>query len=489
MPPPEEVYRENELLKQELAVLRQELAWCKAQIFGPGKSETLDRLQTVLPLADSPSPAPVKTATVVYERRVAPTEKRPLPAEAFKDVPVKETVVIEPPEVRAQPEAFERIGEERTFELDVVPPQVFKREIIRPKYRHKTDRAMPPVLAAAPARPVTGGYASAGLLAWVALSKYVDHVPLYRLEKQSARWGAKLSRQTMADWIRITAEWLEPIYKQMHRRLLEGRYLQVDETPIRCNDPDEKRGGTTEGWMWVISRPNDDVVFDWRLSRRHGELTSLIEGFRGLLQSDGYAAYESYAKAHPEVTWLACWAHCRRRFYAARDQAPKAVHFVLRIIGWFYECEQLWSEKALTESNLRRHRTKHYTRKLYWLKKVALGLRERALPRSDLYKACDYLLRFWTPLTEHLNHGITKLDTNVVGNCIRPSAIGKKNFLFIGHPDAGQRSAIIYSIVVSCQRRGIDPLAYLRDVLTRLPTMTTRDDLTSLTPALWQPAR
>ena len=179
MPPPEEVYRENELLKQELAVLRQELAWCKAQIFGPGKSETLDRLQTVLPLADSPSPAPVKTATVVYERRVAPTEKRPLPAEAFKDVPVKETVVIEPPEVRAQPEAFERIGEERTFELDVVPPQVFKREIIRPKYRHKTDRAMPPVLAAAPARPVTGGYASAGLLAWVALSKYVDHVPLY----------------------------------------------------------------------------------------------------------------------------------------------------------------------------------------------------------------------------------------------------------------------------------------------------------------------
>jgi len=113
-----------------------------------------------------------------------------------------------------------------------------------------------------------GGYASAGLLAWIALSKYVDHQPLYRLEKQSERWGANIPRQTMAEWIRITAEWLEPIYKRMHQRLLEGSYLQVDETPVRCNDPDEKNGGTTEGWLWVVSRPGSEVVFDWRLCKR-----------------------------------------------------------------------------------------------------------------------------------------------------------------------------------------------------------------------------
>ena len=235
-------------------------------------------------------PVAVQVQTVSYERLAAPKEKRPVPAEAFKNVPLKETVVIEPAEVEAAPADYERIGEERTFELDLVPPQIFKREIIRPKYRHKTNRALPPVLAPAPERAVMGGYASAGLLAWVALSKYVDHVPLCRLEKQSARWGATISRQTMADWIRITAEWLEPIYRAMHRRLLAGTYLQVDETPVRCNDPDEKRGGTTEGWLWVISRPGDDVVFDWRLSRRHGELTSLIEGFGGILQSDMYGA-------------------------------------------------------------------------------------------------------------------------------------------------------------------------------------------------------
>lgn len=484
MPPAEKVFEENRLLKQENEVLRRELAWCRAELFGPGKSETMDRLQATLPLVTPASPAPVKTVAVTYER-ATPREKRMVPAEVFKDVPVKETVVLDPPEVMAEPEAYELIGEERTFEIDLVPSQLYKREIVRRKYRHKTDRTKPPMIAAAPARPVAGGYASAGLLAWVALSKYQHHLPLHRLSQMSARWGATLPRQTMADWIRIAAEWLEPVYRQMHQRLLSGRYLQVDETPIRCNDPDEKHGGTSDGWMWVVSRPGDDVVFDWRLSRRHGELTSLIAGFRGLLHSDGFGAYESYAKEHPEVTWLTCWAHCRRRYYEAKDDAPKAVHFVLRLIGGLYECEQRWAQ--LPEAELRRHRQEYYPRKLYWLKKVVTGLRARALPKSGLYKACDYTLRFWTPLVEHLNHGITKLDTNVVENCIRPTKLGAKNWLFVGHPEAGQRSAILYSIIVSCHRRGIDPLAYLRDVLTRLPAMTNQNNLEALVPALWQP--
>ena len=303
----------------------------------------------------------------------------------------------------------------------------------------------------------------------------------------SARWGAELSRQTMSDWIAITAEWLEPIYKTMLRRLLSGEYLQADETPVRCNDPDEKRGGTTEGWLWVISRPGEDVVFDWRLTRRHGELTSLIDGFQGILQSDGYGAYEAYAKAHPGVTWVGCWAHARRKFFEAQSEHPKAVRLILRIIAWLYECEALYDEHHLSSAQRQFKRHKYYTRPLYWLKKLALGLRERVLPKSNLGKACDYLLGHWTPLTEHLKHGATRLDNNLVENAIRPSAIGKKNWLFIGHPDAGQRSAIIYSIVVSCQRHGKDPHAYLRDVLSRLPRMSNQDDLEPLTPAKWGP--
>ena len=489
MPPAEQLYTEVLTLRGENAALRTELAWLKRQMFGPGKSEKLDRLQTTLPLGEAPvAPPAAATETIRYERTVAAREKRPLPAEVFKNLPVAETIEIVPAEVQAAPQDYERIGEERTFEVDVVSPKLVKREIVRPKFRHKTDRTQPPVIAPAPARPVAGGYAAAGLLAWVALSKYVHHLPLYRLEQMSERWGARLSRQSMADWIAITAEWLEPIYKTMLQRLLASDYIQADETPIRCNDPDLKRGGTTEGWLWVISRPGEDVVFDWRLSRRHGELTSLIDGFAGILQSDGYGAYPAYANDHPGVVWVGCWAHARRKFFEAQSEHPKAVALILRIIGWLYECEQRWDEHNLTTSNRLRHRQREYPRPLYWLRKLALGLRERVLPKSALGKACTYLLAQWTPLTEHLNHGQTRLDNNLVENAIRPSAIGKKNWLFIGHPDAGQRSAIIYSIVVSCQRHGKDPLAYLRDVLTRLPAMTTKDDLSALTPANWQPA-
>ena len=488
MVPTPEILTQLQELRAELAAVKAENAWLKRQLFGPGKSEKLDRLQASLPLGEVPVVSvPAKVETISYERVVA-KEKRPLPSEAFKDVPVKETIVIEPEEVKADRAAYEQIGEERTFEIDVTAPQIYKREIVRPKYRHKTNRAQPPVVAPAPARAVQGGYASAGLLAWIALSKYVDHQPLYRLEKQSARWGAVIPRQTMADWIEITAEWLKPIYRCMHRRLLEGAYLQVDETPIRCNDPDEKRGGTTEGWMWVVSRPGADVVFDWRLSRRHGELTGLIEGYQGILQSDGYGAYEAFAKAHPGVTWVACWAHARRKFFEAQGEWPKAVRVVLLIIGWLYECEACWDDNKLNAAQRQRHRRKHYPRRLYWLKKLATGIRERMPPKSGLAKACDYLLRYWDALAAHLDHGETRLDNNLVENAIRPSAIGKKNWLFIGHPDAGQRSAIIYSIVVSCQRHRKDPLAYMRDVLTRLPRMTNQDDLDALTPSNWTPA-
>jgi transposase len=278
-------FEEVQLLRQEIAVMRAQIEWLKQQLFGPGRSEKLDRAQLLLKLDELEKLAATAerpTETITYERTRGPAEKRSVPAETFAHLPVKETVEIIPEPVKAEPESYERIGEERTFEVDVVPPQLFKREIVRPKFRHRTDRTQAPVLARAPTRPVAGGYASAGLLAWIALSKYVDHQPLYRLEKMSQRWGAQLPRQSMVDWIGITAQWLEPIYRRMYRELLAGGYVQADETPVRCNDPDEKRGGTTQGWLWVISRPGGDVVFDWRLSRRHGELIAAIRRLRGV---------------------------------------------------------------------------------------------------------------------------------------------------------------------------------------------------------------
>lgn len=285
MPLYEEIVKENHSLKEENAVLRGQLEWYQRDKYGPGKSETLDRAQILMKLEGlTTKGAEPKVQTVTYERTKPSGEKRPLPAQTFAHLPIRETLVIEPEEVQAEPEAFERIGEERTFEVEVVPPQLFKREIVRPKYQRRADKTQAPVMAAAPARPVAGGYASAGLLAWIVLSKYVDHLPLFRLEQMSERWGARLSRQSMADWVRIASEWLEPIYARMLAGLLAGGYLQADETPVKCNDPDEKHGGTLQGFLWVITRPKGDVVFDWRLSRRHGELPSLLtESYQGSL--------------------------------------------------------------------------------------------------------------------------------------------------------------------------------------------------------------
>ena len=160
---------------------------------------------------------------------------------------------------------------------------------------------------------------------------------------------------------------------------------------------------------------------------------------------------------------------------------------MLRIIARLYQLEREWDEVNVGDQRGTLRRAQ-FARPLRWLRYIVNGLSKQALPQSLLGKACSYLLNHWDVLIAHQNHSFTRLDNNLVENAIRPSAIGKKNWLFIGHPAAGQRSAIIYSLVVSCQRHGKDPLAYLRDVLTRLPSMTNQDDLTPVTPAGWQPS-
>jgi transposase len=490
VPPAEELYAQCLQLQRENAALRIQLDWMRRQLFGGPKSEKLDRAQLALQLGELPEAksGPQPARTVSYERPL-PAAPRQAPAEAFASLPVDETVVIEPEEAQAAPELYERIGEERTFEVDIVPPRLFKRELVRPKYRLKASRSSPPLCAPAPARPVAGGYASAGLLAWIAIAKYVDHLPLHRIERMTARWGAEISRQSMADWMEKAAFWLGPLRRAMLQGLLDGGYLQADETPVRCNDPGAGRGSTFQGYFWVVSRPGGDVVFGWRESRRHAELPSLIgEGFRGLLQGDGYEAYDAYARGREGVVRVGCWAHARRRFFEAAEHHRREARWFLERIAGLYRLEREWDGAGIGPEERRSLRRARFAGPLRWMRRVAIGMRARALPNSTLGKACDYLLNQWDSLAAHLEHGQTRLDTNLVENEIRPSAVGKKNWLFIGHPNAGERSAIIYSIVASCRRRGIDPLAYIRDVLSRLPAMSSADDLTPLLPANWKPA-
>lgn len=483
--------RENGTLREEVAVLRAQIAWLKQKLFGGGQSETLDRAQMILQLGELEklaTAAPRPPETISYERANGPAPKRTLPAESFAHLPVQETVVIEPPAVQADPSLYERIGEERTFEVDVVPPKLFKREIVRPKYRHRLDRNRAPLLAPAPARVVSGGFASAGLIAWALTAKYCDHLPLYRQEKMLARWGAPISRQNLCDWVGAATALLEPLVKRMKADLLQGGYVQADETPVKCNDPDLKDGKTTTGWLWALSRPGGDVIFEWRQSRKHAEAERLLGDFEGVLQSDGYAAYPDYVRTRPKVAWVGCWAHARRKFFEATSERPADATRALGLIAQLYLHETQWDEAQVGDQRAAL-RQEHFAQPLAELKTLAQELLAGpVLPQSGLGQACTYLLGHWAPLTAHLHYSYTKLDTNAVENAIRPSKLGAKNWLFVGHPDAGDRPAVLYSLIVTCQRYGHNPHAYLKDVLTRLPAMTTKDDMGPLLPAHWKPA-
>ena len=491
MPPAEQLYAENIELKLEVEKLRAQIAWMRKKLFGGGQSEKLDRAQMLLALGELENKIAQagKIETITYQRQKQDAQaKREASQRAFEKLPVTETVVIEPDEVKAEPQAYEKIAEEKTLELDIIPPRLVKRAIIRPKYRRKADRSRPPLLAPAPARPVPGGYASAGLIAYIIVSKYHDHQPLRRLETQSARWGMQIPAQSMVEWMRIGSEHLEPIYKTMRAGLLNCGHLEADETPVRCNDPGQSRGGTTKGYLWVMGAPGGDVVFEWKQNRAHEHAAELLgDNYQGTLQSDAYPAYKKYAATHPGVTTLGCWAHTRRHIYEAQAEHPKAARVALKLIARLYRLERDWDEQGVGRDHVRAWlRTRHFARTLRWLKTLALKGREKVLPQSLSGKAITYLLNQWDSLEAHTRHGWTRLDTNLIENSIRPSAVGKRNWLFVGHPDAGQRTAILYSIIGSCKRHGVEPLAYLRDVLARLPAMTNRDDLAPLLPANWR---
>jgi len=485
-----ELRGENGLLQAKIAELQAKLALLLKKYFGGGQGESLDQAQLLLAIdglkkeiaAATPPPT-----TITYERPAGPAAKRTVPAESFAHLPVKETIEVVPEAVKKDPSLYEKIGEERTFEVDIVPPVLFRREIVRPKFKHLLDRSRAPLLAPAPVRIAPGGFASAGLIAWALTAKYADHLPLYRQEKMLARWGAPISRQNLCDWAGVATELLEPLVKVMKTDLLKSGYVQVDETPIKCNDPDLKDGGTTQGWLWALSRPGGDVVFEWRLSRKHEEAETLLGAYQGILQSDGYEAYPAYVRAHPGVTWVGCWAHARRKFFDAISERPKTATRVLRLIAQLYQLEAQWDEQAVSEKRAAL-RQEHFARPLARLRWLVRALQNRALPKSGLGQACAYLLGHWTPLTAHLQYSQTKLDTNAIENAIRPSAIGKKNWLFVGHPEAGDRAAVLYSLIGTCRRHGHNPHEYLKDMLTRLPAMTTSDDLRPLLPSQWKPA-
>jgi transposase len=477
----------------ELFQTVQQLNWqvtqLKQELFGPSserKTEsTLSKEQVLLSLFPAPA-QPVATQEVLLPPAQEQAEPRARRQPAVK---VLETVTerIEPAE-KVCPHCGKdkcEIAHEKSERYEYVPAKIVRHEIIRPKLACPCGKAGVSI-APLPPRVVAQGQPGAGLVAHVLLSKFVDHLPLYRQQQQFARVGVNFPKSTLGDWVEQGAAWLQPIVREMKRQLLLGDYVQVDETPVRVQDPDVV-GKCATGWLWVLGNPQSDVIFEFHPGRGKEFGGELLGGFKGYLQRDGYGVYGSLAKNNPELVPVGCWSHARRKFVDALEDQPDQARMVVNEVRKLYMVERHARDECLTAEQ--RHHVRQQTSLpiLRALRPALETLRDKVLPQSPLGKAARYCLSEWSALSRYLADGRLEIDNNLTENAIRPSAVGKKNWLFIGHPEAGWRSAVIYSIVVSCRRRGIEPWDYLRDALTRLPTMK-QADLASVLPANWKPA-
>ena len=472
--------RENELLRQKLDALARRIFGVSSEALDPAQLQLLLRLPELAaqPMENPPAPQVVEKRQSVRKAR-APRLPEHLPV-------VEE--VIEPEPVKAQPEQWRCIGQEVSEQLDYEPARFLRRRTIRKKYVHRTELDAVPVVAPLPERLLDRSLPAPGLLAHILVSKYCDHLPLYRKEQIYAqRHQVQLPRQTLARWVALAADWLQPIYEQIRTGVMAGGYVQVDETPIDYLEPGH--GRTKQGYLWTGSRPGSDVFFHWATSRAAACLEEVVPPtFKGTLQCDGYAAYRAFANGRGKTIELAgCWAHVRRKFYEAKENAPRLAGWLLNQIQHLYRIEASLRERragpalrAAVRASESRPLVKRIERVLIKLKTSG-----RLLPQSPLGTALDYALGLWPTLEVYLTDGRVEIDNNLVENAIRPTAVGKKNWLFVGEADAGERSAIVYTVIECCRRRGLNPFAYLRDVLTRLPNMTNRQ-IPEVIPAAWQ---
>jgi transposase len=477
----ETLQAENKLLRQKLDALARRFFGVSSEALNPAQLQLLLSLPelTAPPVENLPAPAVVEKPKPVAVRK----DRAPrLP----DHLPVVEEV-IDPEPVKAQPEQWRCIGQEVSEQLDYEPGRFLRRRTVRRKYVHRTEVDATPVIARLPECLQERGLAAPGLLAHVIVSKFCDHLPLYRQEQIFAqRYKINLPRQTQARWMELAAEWLRPIYESIRAGVMAGGYVQVDETPIDYLVPGH--GKTSQGYLWTGSRPGGDVFFHWATSRAAACLDNIIPvDFRGTVQCDGYSAYRAFANHRNGTVALAgCWAHVRRKFHESLESSPRLAGWILRQLQHLYAIEARLRESKAGPA-LRRAVRAHQSRPLVArLERVFLRLKVggKHLPQSPLGSALDYALGQWSPLQVFLTDGRVEVDNNLVENAIRPTALGKKNWLFIGEANAGDRSAILYTIIESCRRRGIEPYTYLREVLTRLPRMTNRQ-IPEVIPAAW----
>lgn len=470
---------------QELVKLQQYLLNANKHIFGRRSEKlVLDERQGCIFSFEIPEPGPIpETVQVPAHTRERSRGRKPLP----KDLP-RERIECPPEKTTCSccGKELSRIGEEITEELDIVPAHMVVREYVRGRYAcsHCKEDGVHTAPLPPSVQPLERSRPGIGLLVYIMLSKYVDHIPLYRLEKMFLRMGIEVSRQRMSDWLAAVVPKLVLLYRCLWSEMLKVNYLQGDETEIKVQDPDVE-GKLFRGYFWGAHAPDLKLAaFRYFDSRAGVAAKEMFTGFKGTLQTDCYAGYNPVILPE-KVVRLACLAHIRRKFIEASKSASSECNHVVALIAKLYQVEKIAKDYSPQDrKTVREREARPVLNKIEeYLKKIQLT----TLPKAPVQEAVSYALSQWPEVLRYLDDGRFHIDNNAMEREIRPIAIGRKNYLFAGSHDAAQRAAMLYSFIASCRLNKINPAAWFTDVLKRLPTIKTTE-LHSLLPHVWKPA-
>ena len=370
------------------------------------------------------------------------------------------------------------IGKEVTEELDYEPARFLIKRYIRYKYAAKNGEGVK--IGHLPERVIDKGIPSAGLLASILTDKYQDHLPLYRQKQRFAREDIQIASSTLEGWTKEALIKLEPLYEQLVFDIKTKGYLQVDESPIKVLES-EKKGACHQGYYWVYHSPLDGVVlFDYQPTRGSAGAKTMLESFKGYLQTDGYAVYEKHGK-RKDVTHLACWAHARREFERALDNDKTRSQKALSMIQQLYAVERKASQQMLDPVKIKELRLTESLPVLNELGKWIFEQIKSTLPKSQIGKAMQYSYNRWDALSAYLHDGNLLIDNNQIENSLRGLALGRKNYLFAGSHDAAQRAAMIYSFFAICKKHNVNPSNWLKNTLLNISTINHKN-ITDLYP-------
>lgn len=487
----------NEQISAQNEELKVQLAWFKQQLFGAKSErrmlealEPADQLylgeQMKLDVPEEP-PAADESATALNDRcrgrGKRPSKAKPkLGAESdgsrlnFDDsVPVEE-VAVRDPELEALPaDAVEIIGQDVTMRLAQRSPYVIIKNV-RTVWKKKDDET---IHKAELPTVVERSIADVSFLAGLAVDKFCHHLPLYRQHQRLQQFGIHLHRSTLFRLLDRVAEMCELIYNAQLSSILKSKVITMDESPTPAG---RANGKMKKGYYWALFGDNNEVVFIYSPTRSRAVIDKFLENFRGILQSDGYRAYESFCKV-TGVCWAGCWAHTRRKFIEAERLEPKKVKKILGELQLLYEIEERGRGKPKLLKGLRERESRVIVDRLFGYLKEEHDS-SALLPSNKFIKALAYAIKHEGPLRVFLENPDVPIDTNHIERAIRYPVMGRKNWMFHWTENGARNGGMLYSLLQTCYLQGIDPRTYLIDVLQRMDFHPGRQ-IAQLTPLNW----